>query len=154
MAREPVLCGEVAEQTVAKLQTALGLPTLGATGPQVCRAEETRAVGQVPCTHLAPLLDSQTESAWELPEGSAEPMCQQSSFADKMHLFYLLNQIFLVFYWQISCPCLQCPSTNRPVSHSRTKPSKPVIIQAQHINAFAYHMVILAENKFFQASCR
>lgn len=154
VAREPVLCGEVAEQTVAELQTALGLPTLGAVGPQVCRAEETRAVGQVPRTQLAPLLDSQTESAQELPEGSAEPMCQQSSFADTMHLFYLLNQIFFVRYWQINCPCLQCPSTNRLINHSRTKPSKTVIIQAQHINTFAYRMVILEESNFFQASCR
>jgi len=80
--------------SVSKLQTALGLLTLGATGPQVCRAEETRAVSQVPRTRLAPLLNSQTESVWELPE----PMCQQSSFAHTTHLFYLLNQIFLVLY--------------------------------------------------------
>lgn len=90
MAGEPVLHGEVAEQIVAELQTALGLPTLGAVGPQVCRVEETRAVGQVPLTHLAPLLGIQIESAWELPEGPAEPMCQQNSVADTVHLFICL----------------------------------------------------------------
>lgn len=124
VAREPVQSGEVVEQTVAEMETTLGLPTSWDTSPQVCRAEETRAVGQVPRSLLAPLLDSQTESAWEVPQGSPGPVCQQSSFAELLCIdFGHLIRLSLLFTGKSAVHFFS-------VLPQRGPGTKPVIMQA------------------------